>query len=111
MIVRAPFREGTLARGRDGTMAAGASFRETRVKSYDRGPGPASAGSAPTVRDDGGDEMSDAGGKPGPGVGDSAPDFTLPATAAAGSKTVRLSDFRGKRNVVLAFFPLAFTPT
>jgi peroxiredoxin len=24
---------------------------------------------------------------------------------------VRLSDFRGKRNVVLAFFPLAWTPT
>lgn len=44
-------------------------------------------------------------------VGDVAPDFTLPATAVAGSKTVSLSDFRGKKHVVLAFFPLAFTPT
>ncbi len=39
-------------------------------------------------------------------VGDVAPDFTLPDTA--GNK-VKLSDFRGKNNVVLAFFVLAFT--
>jgi cytochrome oxidase Cu insertion factor (SCO1/SenC/PrrC family) len=39
-------------------------------------------------------------------VGDMAPDFTLPDTA--GNK-VKLSDFRGKKNVVLAFFVLAFT--
>lgn len=39
-------------------------------------------------------------------VGDTAPDFTLPDTA--GNK-VKLSDFRGKKNVVLAFFVLAFT--
>jgi len=38
--------------------------------------------------------------------GDTAPDFTLPATT--GGK-VTLSDFRGKANVVLAFFPAAFT--
>ena len=38
--------------------------------------------------------------------GDMAPDFTLPSTA--GGK-VTLSDFRGKSNVVLAFFPAAFT--
>jgi peroxiredoxin len=38
--------------------------------------------------------------------GDMAPDFTLPSTA--GGK-VTLSDFRGKDNVVLAFFPAAFT--
>ena len=35
-----------------------------------------------------------------------APDFTL--TATTGGK-VKLSDFRGKNNVVLAFFPAAFT--
>ena len=39
-------------------------------------------------------------------VGDMAPDFTLPSTA--GGK-VTLSDFRGKKTVVLAFFPAAFT--
>lgn len=39
-------------------------------------------------------------------VGDMAPDFTLPDTA--GNK-VKLSEFRGKNNVVLAFFVLAFT--
>ncbi len=39
-------------------------------------------------------------------VGDMAPDFTLPATSGA---KVRLSDFRGKSNVILAFFPAAFT--
>ena len=39
-------------------------------------------------------------------VGDEAPDFTLPATD--GTK-VHLDDFRGKSNVVLAFYVLAFT--
>jgi len=39
-------------------------------------------------------------------VGDEAPDFTLPDT---NNKPVKLSDFRGKKNVVLAFFPAAFT--
>ena len=39
-------------------------------------------------------------------VGDMAPDFTLPSTA--GGK-VTLADFRGKKTVVLAFFPAAFT--
>lgn len=39
-------------------------------------------------------------------VGDSAPDFTLPSTAG---KPVKLSEFRGKKNVVLAFYPAAFT--
>jgi cytochrome oxidase Cu insertion factor (SCO1/SenC/PrrC family) len=39
-------------------------------------------------------------------VGDMAPDFTLPDT---NGQKVKLSDFRGKNNVVLAFFVLAFT--
>jgi peroxiredoxin len=39
-------------------------------------------------------------------LGDMAPDFTLPSTAG---KPVKLSDFKGKKNVVLAFFPAAFT--
>jgi peroxiredoxin len=39
-------------------------------------------------------------------VGDMAPDFTLPSTSG---KPVTLSDFRGKKNVVLAFYPAAFT--
>ena len=43
-----------------------------------------------------------------PQVGDLAPDFT--AASTSGSE-VSLSSFRGKRNVLLAFFPLAFTGT
>jgi peroxiredoxin len=39
--------------------------------------------------------------------GDEAPDFEL-RTHRGG--TVKLSDFRGKKNVVIAFHPLAFTP-
>jgi cytochrome oxidase Cu insertion factor (SCO1/SenC/PrrC family) len=39
-------------------------------------------------------------------VGDRAPDFTLTDTEG---QTVRLSDYRGKKNVVLAFYVLAFT--
>lgn len=39
-------------------------------------------------------------------VGDTAPDFTL---KTANREDWRLSDFRGKRNVVLAFVPFAFS--
>jgi cytochrome oxidase Cu insertion factor (SCO1/SenC/PrrC family) len=39
-------------------------------------------------------------------VGQAAPDFTLTDTEG---KEVKLSDFKGKKNVVLAFYVLAFT--
>lgn len=39
-------------------------------------------------------------------VGQRAPDFCLPSHMGG---EIRLSDFRGK-NVVIAFFPLAWTP-
>ena len=42
-----------------------------------------------------------------PAVGAPAPDFTLPSTSGA---QVTLSALRGEKNVLLAFFPLAFTP-
>ena len=40
-------------------------------------------------------------------VGDRAPDFAL---ADQTGKQVRLSDFRGKSKVVVAFYVMAFTP-
>lgn len=40
-------------------------------------------------------------------VGQFAPDFAL---SSHDGRTIRLSDFKGKKNVVLAFFPLAWTP-
>jgi hypothetical protein len=49
-------------------------------------------------------------------VGEPMPDFTLPYLEPATdggrpqSKTVKLSDFKGKQVVVLAFFPAAFSP-
>lgn len=39
-------------------------------------------------------------------VGDAAPDFTL---LDNNWNPVKLSDFRGKKNVILAFYVLAFT--
>jgi mycoredoxin-dependent peroxiredoxin len=40
-------------------------------------------------------------------IGEEAPDFLLPDSE--GSKT-KLSDYRGKKNVLLVFYPLAFSP-
>jgi len=40
-------------------------------------------------------------------VGDTAPDFTLPSIA---DKKVTLSQYKGKKNVVLSFVPAAWTP-
>jgi peroxiredoxin len=44
-----------------------------------------------------------------PKVGDMAPDFTLKYFDGSDRKDVKLSDYRGKKNVVLAFFVFAFT--
>jgi peroxiredoxin len=41
-------------------------------------------------------------------VGDKAPDFELPGHR--GTERFRLSDSRGKKNVVLVFYPLDWTP-
>ena len=47
-------------------------------------------------------------------VGQAAPDFTANYLAMEngrpGFKSVKLSDFKGQKNVVLAFFPAAFSP-
>jgi peroxiredoxin len=40
-------------------------------------------------------------------VGDKAPDFELPAVAGG---TLKLSGYRGKKNVVISFIPAAWTP-
>jgi peroxiredoxin len=39
-------------------------------------------------------------------IGDEAPNFTLPGT---NNTKVTLAEYRGKKNVILAFFPAAFT--
>jgi peroxiredoxin len=41
-------------------------------------------------------------------VGDMAPDFEL--KGHRNDEKVRLSDFRGKKNVVVVFYPLDWTP-
>src|SRR3954451_16770546 len=54
--------------------------------------------------------MAASGGAQGPAaelkVGDQAPDFSLQGTDG---KTHKLSDYRGKQAVVIAWFPKAFT--
>lgn len=44
-----------------------------------------------------------------PKVGDAAPDFTLHYFDGNDLKEVKLSDYRGKKNVVVAFYIFAFT--
>jgi peroxiredoxin len=41
-------------------------------------------------------------------VGDQAPDFDLPGHR--GGERFKLSDLRGKKNVVIVFYPLDWTP-
>jgi hypothetical protein len=48
-------------------------------------------------------------------VGEAMPDFTLPylevnAEGRPQPKQVKLSDYKGKQAIVLAFFPAAFSP-
>ena len=47
-------------------------------------------------------------------IGTDAPDFELPSNELTPEgkpgKKIKLSDFRGKKNVVLAFYPLDFSP-
>src|SRR5438270_204392 len=44
-------------------------------------------------------------------VGTKATDFTLPTKTSDGPKQITLSENFGKRNTLLAFFPMAFTST
>jgi peroxiredoxin len=41
-------------------------------------------------------------------VGDQAPDFELPGHR--NGEKIKLSDYRGKKNVVVVFYPLDWTP-
>lgn len=42
--------------------------------------------------------------------GETAPDFEVSAVIGDERTRVKLSDYRGKKNVVLAFYPLDWTP-
>jgi peroxiredoxin len=42
-----------------------------------------------------------------PEVGSAAPDFYLSSTR---KEKISLEDYRGEKNILLAFFPLDFTP-
>jgi peroxiredoxin len=44
-------------------------------------------------------------------VGDTAPDFNLPAVEGERQFRVQLSEFRGKKHVLVSFHPLDWTPT
>lgn len=50
--------------------------------------------------------LTAAGAASRPAPGDVAPGFTLQSTTGG---SVSLADFKGKKTVVLAFFPKAFT--
>ena len=58
------------------------------------------------------DKKADKKEAPGPmtlKVGDTAPDFTLLAFDGKDLKKISLQDYRGKKNVALAFYVFAFT--
>jgi peroxiredoxin Q/BCP len=50
---------------------------------------------------------SGGGALAAPGVGDPAPDFSL---MGSDGRLHSLSEYRGRKGVVLAWFPKAFTP-
>jgi peroxiredoxin len=54
-------------------------------------------------------QTNDKEGSSMPKVGDMAPDFALKYSDGKDLKEVKLSDYRGKKNVVLAFYVFAFT--
>ena len=54
-------------------------------------------------------QQGDGGTTSMPKVGDVAPDFTLKYFDGNDLKDVSLSQYRGKKNVVVAFFIFAFT--
>ncbi len=43
-------------------------------------------------------------------AGERAPDFEVPACTGEEKHRLKLADFRGKKNIVLAFHPLDWTP-
>jgi peroxiredoxin len=43
-------------------------------------------------------------------AGERAPDFDVSACTGEEKHRLKLSDYRGKKNIVLAFHPLNFTP-
>ena len=44
-------------------------------------------------------------------VGDTAPDFELRAVTGEREHLVKLSEYRGKQNVIITFHPVDWTPT
>ena len=44
-------------------------------------------------------------------VGDAAPDFAIASVTGEEKGNFKLSDYRGKKNVVIAFYVLNWTPT
>lgn len=54
-------------------------------------------------------KQADSGATSMPKVGDVAPDFKLKYFDGSDLKDISLSQYRGKKNVVVAFFIFAFT--
>jgi len=83
--------------------AASAQQPQTPAPAQAQGAPPAAAQNAPPAQ---AQNTPPAAPKTHLKVGDPAPDFTLSNTKG---EKVKLSDFKGRKNVVLAFYVLAFT--